>query len=263
MEKKAVSLFRPAPLLLLVGGVLAALAPGLARPAAADWLVTREGARFETHGPWEVKDKLIVFTSPDGNLYSIQISAVDLDASKKATAEKQKMVEEDIAQKPEKKKSVRSITDKDVAHPGAGAAADDAAGAAGARPEDAKAADGKGGKDKGDTLVNKGKSSPVVVGSWQKLDRDQKDGIELFGELKNESAEIASQVGLTVKLLDETGTVVATTEAVLNANAIEPGSATNFRAIFQGVYTFASAKFEIRSAPLRLQSAEPPAKSKS
>jgi len=42
---------------------------------------------------------------------------------------------------------------------------------------------------------------------------------------------------------------VATAEAILTANAIEPGSATNFRAIFQGVYTFASAKFEIRSAP--------------
>ena len=258
MVKKAGSLFRSAPLLLLMGGALAALAPGVARPAGADWLVTREGARFETHGPWEVKDKLVVFTSPDGSLYSIQLTAVDLDASKKATAEKHKMVEEDIPQKPEKKKSVRSITDKDVAHPGAGAAADDAAGAAGAKPEDAKAAD----KGKSDTLVNKGKSSPVVVGSWQKLDRDQKDGIELFGELKNESAEIASQVGLTVKLLDETGAVIATTEAILNANAIEPGSATNFRAIFQGVFTFASAKFEIRSAPLRLQSAEPPAKSK-
>jgi hypothetical protein len=247
VEKTAASLFRSAPLLLLVVG----LSAGLARPAAADWLVTQEGARVETRGPWQVKGKLVVFTAADGALSSLRLSLVDLDASRMATADRQKMVEEDIQQKPEKKKSVRSITDKDVTHPGTEAAADDAASP---KPEDGKAMDG--------TLVNKGKSSPVVVGSWQKLDRDQKDGIELFGELKNESAEIASQVGLTVKLLDETGAVVATTEAILNANAIEPGSATNFRAIFQGVYTFASAKFEIRSAPLKLQSAEPPAKSK-
>ena len=258
MEKKAASLFRSAPLLLLMGGVLAS---GFARPASADWLVTQEGAKVETKGPWQVKGKLVVFTAADGTLSSLRLSLVDLDASRKATADKHKLVEEDIPQKPEKKKSVRSITDKDVTHPVAGASsADDGASPT---PADGKAAD-KDGKDgkKGDTLVNKGKSSPVVVGSWQKIERDQKDGIELFGELKNEAPEIASQVGLTVKLLDETGGVLATTEAILTANAIEPGSATNFRAIFQGVYTFASAKFEIRSAPLKLQSAEPPAKSK-
>ena len=43
--------------------VAALLAAGLfAAPAAADWLVTRDGGRVETKGPWKVKGKLVVFT---------------------------------------------------------------------------------------------------------------------------------------------------------------------------------------------------------
>jgi len=43
---------------------LTALVLALALPAAAraDWLVTTEGGRVETRGPWEVKGKLVVFT---------------------------------------------------------------------------------------------------------------------------------------------------------------------------------------------------------
>jgi hypothetical protein len=258
-ETRVRSILRGAPLVLLAG---AALSTALPRPAAADWLITREGARVETHGPWQVKGKVVVFTSADGTLSSLRVAQVDLDASKKATTDKQKMVEEDISTKPaEKRKSVRSITDKDVTHP-TESAADGAAGAPPQDGKDAKDADAKGAKS--DTKVNRGKSSPVVVGSWQKVERDQKDGIELFGTLKNESSDIASQVVLAVTLLDEAGGVVGTTEAILTANAIEPGSATNFRAIFSGVYTFASAKFDVKSAPLKLQAvAPPPEKSKS
>ncbi len=264
METKPRSIFRSAPLLLLAG---AALATGLSRPAAADWLVTREGARVETHGPWQVKGKLVVFTAPDGTLSSLRASLVDLDASQRATADKQKMVEEDIAVKPaERKKPMRSITDKDFPRSGADRPVEpgkaDSKGDKGDLKSDAKTEGTKGAKS--ETTVNKGKSSPVVVGSWQKVERDQKDGIELFGELKNESGDIASQVVLTVTLVDEAGGVLATGEAILTANSIEPHSATNFRAVFPSVYTFASAKFDIRSAPLRLQAVpEPTDKGKS
>jgi hypothetical protein len=238
----------PAAFLLLAGAAIFA-----GRPAAADWLVTQEGARLETRGPWQVKGKLVVFTTADGTLASLRLAQVDLPASQKATADKQKMVEEDIARPAEKKKPVRTITDKDVGHPGAPAAnpgnpADPAAG----KPDD-KAKTGKS-----DPTVNKGKSSAVVVGSWQKTDRNEKDGIEIFGELKNEAAEIAGEVALKVTLLDETGGVVGTVDATLTANTIEPRGATNFRAVFPGVFTFASAKFDIRSVPLKLQAVAPP-----
>jgi hypothetical protein len=254
-------------LLLLLGALLVTLATTTAAPAAADWLVTSEGARVETHGPWQVKGKLIVFTGADGTLSSLRLSQVDLAASKQATEDKLKMVEEDISVRtPERKKSVRSITDKDVGHGGPADAANaanvaNAPGAPGAPGAGAKPADGKAGKADAPPAVAAAaapRTSALTVGPWQKLDRREKDGIELFGELKNGGGDIAAQVGLTVSLFDETGKQLATTEAILTGSAIEPRSSTNFRAIFPGVFTFASAKFEPRSAQLQMQTAEPP-----
>ncbi len=239
-------------LLLPSGALLVALATISPAPAAADWLVTSEGARVETHGPWQVKGKVVVFTGADGTLSSLRLSQVDLEASKHATEDKLKMVEEDISiRTPERKKPVRTITDKDVGHGGKADAANPADPAPGAKP-----ADGKAGKP--DAAPAPPRTSPLAVGSWQKLDRREKDGIELFGELKNGGGDIAAQVGLTVSLFDETGKQIASTEAVLTGSAIEPRSSTNFRAIFPGVFTFASAKFEPRSAQLQMQTAEPP-----
>src|SRR6476661_7310749 len=54
-------------------------------PAAADWLVTREGGRIETRGAWKVKNQLVVFTLPNGTLSSLRLSEIDLAASEKAT----------------------------------------------------------------------------------------------------------------------------------------------------------------------------------
>src|SRR5262245_62955767 len=66
----------------------ALLALAAAAPAAADWLVPRQGnGRVETKGPWQVKGKLVVFTLPDGKLSSLRLSEVDLDASGRATDE--------------------------------------------------------------------------------------------------------------------------------------------------------------------------------
>jgi hypothetical protein len=249
----------PGLLLSLAGAILGWLP---ATPVAADWLVTSEGARVETHGPWQVKGKLVVFTSADGTLSSLRLSQVDLAASKHATEDKQKMVEEDISVRTaERKKPVRSITDKDVTHGGPGEAAAKLAESKAAGKTDAKAdgkSDAKGGKAEPPAAA--ARTNPLIVGSWQKIDRREKDGIELFGELRNGGGDIAAQVGLTVSLFDETGKQLATTEAVLTGTAIEPRSSTNFRAIFPGVFTFASAKFEPRSAQLQFQAAEPPKK---
>jgi hypothetical protein len=244
--------------LSLTGALFVILTAASVQPAAADWLVTNEGARVETHGPWQVKGKLVVFTGTDGTFSSLRLSQVDLAASRHATEDKQKMVEEDISVRAaERKKPMRSITDKDVGHGGAtdaaagtpGAAAAGTPGATGAKPADAKAAA---------QPAAPGRTSPLSVGTWQKLDRREKDGIELFGELKNGGGDIAAQVGLTVSLFDETGKQLATTEAILTGSAIEPRSSTNFRAIFPGVFSFASAKFEPRSAQFQMQAAEPP-----
>ncbi len=91
--------------------LLAALA--LAAPfARGDWLVTREGARVETRGAWEVRGRMIVFTTPSGTLSSIRRDEIDLDASRAATeaaAAPQPTAAEEAPKAP-----VMTLTDRDI-----------------------------------------------------------------------------------------------------------------------------------------------------
>jgi hypothetical protein len=234
---------RSTALVLAVG---ISLLPAAVHRAAADWLVTSEGGRVETRGPWEVKGKLVVFTAADGTLSSLRATQVDLDASRRATAEsKQALADAEKAPPPAPRKSVRSITDKDVGHPASDAA----------KPGDsatvATAADAKAGAKPADAA---GKS-PVSVGNWQKADRTEKDGIELFGSLNNDSGDIQTDVGLTVTLYDDGEGLLGTAEAAVTPSTMTAHGATNFRVAFPGIYTFARAKFDIRSAGLALSPA--------
>ncbi len=65
--------------------VVALLAVLLAPIASADVLVTKDGARLETQGPWEVRRSQVIFTTPGGVLSSMRLSEVDLEASERAT----------------------------------------------------------------------------------------------------------------------------------------------------------------------------------
>jgi len=51
----------------------------------ADVLVTKEGDRIDTDGPWEVKKNQVVFTTSEGVLSSVRLSEIDLEASELAT----------------------------------------------------------------------------------------------------------------------------------------------------------------------------------
>src|ERR1700720_2168150 len=103
---------------------LAACAAALAlllgpSPLHADWIVTRQGERFEIRGTWQLKGKLLVFTLPNGTLSSMRADRVDIDASKQATAQaKQQAAAPPPAAKVEpKRKSVIVLTDKDFKKP--------------------------------------------------------------------------------------------------------------------------------------------------
>ncbi len=210
--------------------ILAALV-GTAGPAAADWLVTKEGAKVETQGAWTVKGKLVVFKTTDGKLSSLRLTDVDLDASRNATEEAVAASAQASAEpeKPvERKKSVRVITDKDVrqapppASPGA------------AETGQAGAATGPG----------------VVVDTW-KQDRDSEDGhVVINGSLQNSSGATATELQLQVMLYDESNTLIATSQAALGAAALPPGEKVTFRADFPGYFSFATLKFEPTSKRL-------------
>src|SRR5689334_14665868 len=92
--------------------LLTLLGLAIAAPARADWLVTRDGGRVETRGPWKEKGKLVVFTKADGTLASLRLSEVDLEASRKLTESAKVQAEKPPAPEPPKKK-LAVLTDAD------------------------------------------------------------------------------------------------------------------------------------------------------
>jgi hypothetical protein len=229
----------------IVGAALAALlVPLLPAAGNADWLVTREGVRVETKGPWKVKGKLVVFTRPDDTLASLRLAEVDLEASERATAAPAARRPPSAPEKPREKKWV--LTDSSFPRkpeaPSASSPSGEPQVPAAVSPEGEKAVPGK---------------SPVTVASWRQAASTEKEGIEILGVLQNNGEHLAEQVTLTVELVDLNGTLLGTSTAVLSAPNIRPGGGVTFRATFPGVFAFAEARFDIRNQ--RLMEAPPPA----
>ncbi len=229
----------------MTGAALAALFVPLlvSTPAGADWLVTREGAKVETQGPWKVKGKLVVFTRPDDTLASLRLAEVDLEASERATAAPAVQPPPPTApEKPREKKWVltdASFPRKPEAPSAPSASSEPPAAVA---PGGEKAEPGK---------------SPVTIGSWRQEARLEKDGLDILGVLQNNGEHLAEQVTLTVELVDLNGTLLGASTALLSAPNIRPGGGVTFRATFPGLFAFAEARFDIRNQ--RLMEAPPPA----
>jgi len=216
---------------------------GLAAPAAADWLVTRDGLRVETKGPWKVKGKLVVFTRTEGQLASLRVTDVDWAASERATAAAAEAAQAPPPNaadaSPEAPKESRWVlTDSDFRSAPRASAPEE--------KEEAPAAE--------ETDVAGRPRLPVELGGWER--RDRPDGLEIAGTLRNSGNEIAAEVGVTVRLYDETGALVATGEGRIGAPSIGPGETTGFRASFPGVFTYAEAKFDVRGYGMRIKAVE-------
>jgi hypothetical protein len=214
------------------GIALGLLAVGAASHAArADWLVTREGGRVETKGPWQMKGKLLVFTrADDGALASLRATEVDLDASAKATAEaKIQAAAPPVAEVQQKKIAV--LTDKDFHKP---------------TPVDAN----------GKPEAAPAKAGPLVVSDYKKLERPSGDGIAVEGSIHNTTGDIMINASVDVQIFNETGDRVGTAPGLLTSTSIQPDGTVQFRANFPGVFTFATAKFNVNGLPLNMS---PPA----
>lgn len=208
------------------GAALGLLALGAAvLPASADWLVTREGGRVETKGPWQVKGKLVVFTrAADSGLASLRLAEVDLDASTKATAEAKVKAEAPPPPEPPKKK-LAVLTDKDFKKPTPPG-------------DDGKADDGK-------PVASNG---PVSVTSWKRVDGD--NGVSVEGTLNNTTGSMIVNASVEVELYNEAGDKVGTSEALLTSTSVQPNGTVTFRANFPGVFSFSDAKFKPNGMPL-------------
>lgn len=217
---------RPRPQFLLLAALVAAA------PAAADWLVTRDGGRIETRGPWKVEGRQVLFTQPNGTLASIRAEQVDLDASAVETrrAQEAAVAVPVPAPKPE---PVLRLTEKDLPP----VKEEDEA----ATPEAAKAG----------TPV----SSGLEVANWERAETSSGDGIEIFGTVKNGGTSTVTSPTLMVTLYDSEGRLIATAEGRVNAPAVLPGQTASFRVVFPGVDAFSAARFDAQGTPFATRAA--------
>jgi len=212
---------------------LATLLGLAAAPSRGDWLVTRAGNAVETRGAWEVKGKLVVFHTLKGDLSSLRLADVDLEASRRMTAQAElarQAAEEARQRPPEKKPSVFVLTDDKVRHVEPGAA--------GAVPAVAPS---------------------LSVASWERA-ADPGDGhVVITGTLRNASASQASEITLAVRLLDATGTATTTGQAILTSTVLEAGEQSGFKVEFPGATTYTEVKFEPQAVFVpALAPAQPP-----
>ncbi|MDP9119914.1 MAG: FxLYD domain-containing protein [Acidobacteriota bacterium] len=236
---------QPRTTLLLVGALAWAATPA----ARADWVVTKEGGRFEIQGPWEVKGKLMIFKLPDGTLSSVRAEQVDFAASKLTTEEARRQAEgpagetSQVPAKP-KKKSVVALTDKDFRKGSVEPAID---------PKDAK-----GTKDKEKDKAAKKEAAPdhpnsVQVTAWERVpsDKSNANGIQLTGMVRNSSADLATEIVVTANFYDDNGTLIGKFPADLSVATLPAGESAKFTVTAAGLFTFASAKFQVQNRSLR------------
>src|SRR6202051_2254387 len=207
---------------LAVGAAALALLVGPS-PLHADWIVTRQGERFEIRGTWQLKGKLVVFTLPNGALSSMRAARIDIDASKQATAQaKQQAAAPPPAARAEpRRKAGIVLTDKDFKKPLPDGTAPAAANAAAAH--NAHAA---GGKPSGKNTPPPAVAAPsaVEVVGWDRVltSESRADGVELTGTVRNTSQDYLTEVTVVADLFDDKGTLIGRFPAVVDNQQLPP-----------------------------------------
>ena len=202
-------------------GSLAFLASG----AAADWLVTSDGAKLEIDGPWSVDGKLVTFTLPNGTLGSMPLTALDLEASRAWTDKSAAAGTEPSTEEPVKKKAVFVITDADVGHPRTDASPGDEAGASTEADQD----------------------QGLRVTGWREDVDLSRNSVRITGSLQNPTVNPATSIELDVMLYNDSGGLLETSRARLEQGFLNPGASIRFEAAFQDTLSFDSVRFGIRS----------------
>lgn len=191
-------------------------------PATADWLVTREGARIETDGPWRVESRLVVFKRPEGTFASLRLSDVDLEASERLTREMAEAARRPREEPPEtaSRQATVRLTEKDL--PPVQAEPAPAAG-----PEEA---------------TEEPEESLRII-EWREVGGPDRQGIDFVGDVRNVSEHAALGVEVLVTVYDENGEEIQSRNAVLTSSGLPAGQAAGFRASFPGVYHYARVEF--------------------
>ncbi|MEM7480609.1 MAG: FxLYD domain-containing protein [Acidobacteriota bacterium] len=205
--------------------------------ASADILVLKDGTAVQTEGEWEVKGRLVVFTSAAGTLSSMRLTEIDLDASRQATQEalRAAMAPPAESSPEERPKAVLVLKDGDVPK---------------AVPP---AADGEA----NEKAVEGTASGTVEVIEWNVDLPSDRDGAVVSGRLRNNGSTIAVGIQLEVLAYDSDGTLLGKMAADVVRRPVAPGRVVDFEALFRGIYNITAAKFVVQSDTFDEQQLEP------
>ena len=222
--------------MLGAGGVV--LAAALLLPAAADWLVTREGDRIETVGPWRVESRLVVFKRPDGTFASMRLSEIDLEASERLTGE---MAAAAQAPKPAQEAAtqpvVARLTEKELPPVG--------------EPLEAPGESELAEDENSQAAPAAREPEPLTIATWREVGGPERTGLEFAGTVRNQSQDTAVGLSVTAVLLDEQGEEAATADGVVTSSALPPGRSAGFRVSFPGVFHYIRVEFRVAGRLLR------------
>lgn len=216
-----------------IGTGALAVAVGVLLPVAADWLVTRDGSRVETAGPWRVESRLVIFKRPDGSLGSLRLSEVDLDASRRLTEEmaaREAASEPEEAPKRDRPATIR-LTERDL-------------------PPVDRAPEAQGSGEE-PAATPQPEPSALDIVSFREVSNADSTGVAFSGTVQNRSEYTAVGVGVTAVLYDEQGEVIRRGTARLTASALGTGQSAGFRVDFPGVYQYVRVEFEVAGELLR------------
>lgn len=229
---------RHRPLLWSLLAVAAVAATAFLLPAAADWLVTKDGSRIQTDGPWKVQGRLVVFKRPDGTYASMRRTDLDLEASERLTLEMVEAATKEAGEPEspaEHREPIARLTEKELP----------------SRGRLAPTADDSEASDDASPRPSAGRESPLQVLSWREEGSVEDSGVGFTGQIKNTSQSMALGVTLTVTLTDEAGEQIGSTTAELTTDALPPGAIAGFRAVFPGVFNYGKASFDVTGGMAR------------
>lgn len=247
---------RSAPLILVLALSIGATAPAAVR--AGDWLVTTDGERIETRGPWTVAGKTIRFENARRVLSSIPLEAIDLEASRMANAPPPPPA---APAPPLERAPVRVLTDRDFAPVPVPTAASEEPGPA----TGTEAAGGEGGAADGTASPGSesaesaaGNAGAVTVSSWQEQSTDR--GLVFTGTIANGTNDISIMgLELQAELRDHDGEVVETRSASLASTALSAGASTTFTVEFPDRFAYSEIVFKPSGRPLNARARTPAA----
>ncbi len=200
----------------------------LLTPSHGDWLVTVDGTRIETQGPYQLDGSRIIFKTTNGTLSAMRASEVDLDASRRLTeSKKQAQTEAQPSNSSDTARKAALVLDENNTGRHLSLGIDDST-------------DGEGG-DSDDA-----KTEALEVLSWEEAQGSTED-LVLVGRARNNSDIFATELSLTVTVHDETGKVAGRKAATFDRKALRPGQETSWRATFPGIYMSRNPTFESKA----------------